>query len=44
MFIMQIFELLDVNSVCIDTMALSKTAVLLRASQLLNQNHPELHQ
>ena len=43
MFIMQIYELLDVNSVCIDSTALSQTAVLLRASQLLNQNHPELH-
>lgn len=35
-------ELLSNTSVCIDSTAHSKTAVLLKASQVLSQNHPEL--
>ncbi|WP_133129972.1 PTS sugar transporter subunit IIA [Legionella yabuuchiae] len=39
---MQFRKFLDPNRICIDSTAQSKTAVLLKISQLLNQNHPEL--
>ncbi len=35
-------DLLNSNSICIDTTARSKTAVLLKVSQLLQQNHPHI--
>ena len=39
---MQFRDLLSKNSIHIDTTAQSKTAVLLKMSQLLSANHPEL--
>jgi PTS system nitrogen regulatory IIA component len=36
-------ELLNQNSVCLDTSAQSKSAVLLKVSQILHQNYPSLN-
>jgi len=41
-FTMQFCDLFNKNSVILDSSAQSKTAVLLKLSQLLCQNHPEL--
>jgi PTS system nitrogen regulatory IIA component len=39
---MEFCDLLSMDSICIDKTAQSKTAVLLKVSQILHQNHPEL--